>query len=274
MSNDNSSKTSIGTAIITGIRDAFYPVYRFVESIGGHVVLLVRALSYLFRTPVRVKNYIDAADYIGVGSLPIIALVGLFTGMVTSLQTVYAFRLFGLESITGGVTGKSLALELAPVLTGLMLAGRAGAGIATEIGSMRITEQIDALETMAVNPIQFLILPRIVMGTLMAPVLSLIFFLLGIFGAYLVAVVNLGIDYGQFWANFEKYVEFKDVIQGLIKASFFGCFVMLIACYQGYNATGGGRGIGLGTTRAVVAGSVTVLVLDYFITDILLIVFV
>lgn len=119
MNSDNLSKTSIGTAIITGIRDAFYPVYRFVESIGGHVVLLIRALSYLFRTPVRVKNYIAAADYIGVGSLPIIALVGLFTGMVTSLQTVYAFRLFGLESITGGVTGKSLALELAPVLTGL-----------------------------------------------------------------------------------------------------------------------------------------------------------
>src|SRR5690606_7590891 len=116
---------------------------------------------WLPRRPVRMGNYLEACEYIGFGSLPIVILVGAFTGMVMSLQSVHAFRLFGIESMSGGVTGKALSLELAPVLTALMLAGRAGAGIATEIGTMRISEQIDALESMAVNPIQFLVLPRL-----------------------------------------------------------------------------------------------------------------
>jgi phospholipid/cholesterol/gamma-HCH transport system permease protein len=260
----------LGAAVWRGVRDAAAPLYRFVDSVGGHFLLLGRALSWLPRRPFRAANYLDAGDYIGFGSLPIILLVGAFTGMVTSLQTVHAFRLFGLESITGGVTGKSLALELGPVLTCLMLSGRAGAGIATELGTMRITEQIDALESMAVNPIQFLVLPRLIMGTIMAPVLALIFFIVGMVGAYFVAVVSLHVDHGQFLANFELYVKPVDVLQGLIKSGVFGLGVMLIACYQGFHASGGGRGVGLGTTRAVVLGSVAVLVLDYFVTDVLL----
>jgi phospholipid/cholesterol/gamma-HCH transport system permease protein len=259
-----------GRAVVRGVGDAFGPVIRFIEAIGAHITLLLRALSWLPRRPMRVANYLDAADYIGIGSLPIIILVGAFTGMVTSLQMVFAFRTFGLESIAGGVTGKSLSLELAPVLTCLMLAGRAGAGIATELGTMRITEQIDALETMAVNPIQFLVLPRVVVGTVMAPVLTLLFFVVGMVGAYGIAVLNLGVDHGQFVDKFKLYVHAVDVVQGLIKSAVFGLCVILIACYQGYNASGGGRGVGIGTTRAVVTGSVAVLVMDYFVTDILL----
>lgn len=257
-------------AMGTGVRDAMRPVHHFLDLLGSHIVLCARALSWLVRPPFRPANYLEAAEYIGFGSLPIVILVGAFTGMVMSLQSVYAFRLFGLEEFAGGTTGKALAVELAPVLTSLMLAGRAGAGIATEIGTMRISEQIDALESMAVNPVQFLILPRLVIGMLVAPILSLSFFIVGMGGAYLVAVINLGVDHGQFVANMRDIVVLMDVVQGVLKSAIFGFAVVLIGCYQGYHATGGGRGVGIGTTRAVVIGSVSVLVLDYFLTEILL----
>jgi phospholipid/cholesterol/gamma-HCH transport system permease protein len=190
--------------------------------------------------------------------------------MVMSLQSVMAFRQFGLESLSGGITGKALALELAPVLSALMLAGRAGSGIATELGTMRITEQIDALESMAVNPVQYLVLPRVIAGMLVAPLLSILFFIVGMFGAYTVAVIWQGVDNGQWIANTRDLLLPLDVVQGVLKSFVFGLVVILIGCYQGFHATGGGRGVGIGTTRAVVTASVSVLVLDYFLTDILI----
>jgi len=197
-------------------------------------------------------------------------LVGAFTGMVTALQSVIAFRQFaGLDQIVGGTTAVALATELGPVLTSLMLAGRVGAGIAAELGTMRITEQIEALESMAVNPIQFLILPRIVAGVIMAPILVLLFFLVGMAGAYLIAVVNMDVDYGLFFYNLKELFYPVHIIHGLIKGAIFGFAVVLIGCYQGYNAKGGGRGVGIGTNRAVVFGSVSVLVFDYFVTEVL-----
>src|SRR5690349_22544412 len=190
--------------------------------------------------------------------------------MVMSLQSVYAFRQFGLESVAGGTTGKALALELGPVLTALMLSGRAGAGIATELGTMRITEQIDALESMAVNPIQYLVLPRIVAAMVVAPILAILFFVIGMGGAYLVAVIGMHVDQGQWIANLRDIVQMRDVAQGFIKAIFFGFMISLVGCYQGFNASGGGRGVGMGTTRAVVIASVSTLVMDYFLSAILL----
>lgn len=260
----------IGKAVMRGVRDAFAPIPRLLEAIGAHVILCVRALSWLPRRPLRLTNYLDAAEYVGFGSLPIILLVGLFTGAVMSLQSVFAFRDFGLESMAGGVTGKALATELAPVLAALMLTGRAAAGIATELGTMRISEQIDALESMAVNPIQFLVLPRLVAGFVMAPILTLIFFIVGMAGAYGVAVISEGVDHGQFVHNTKDIIDFVDVLQGLIKSCVFGFVVVLIGCYQGFFASGGGRGVGIGTTRAVVIGSVTVLIVDYFMSIMLL----
>jgi len=265
-----SSGKSVGKAVATGIRDAFSPVVRFIDLFGSHVLLGARAMSWLPRRPYRLGNYLEAAEYIGFGSLPIVLLVGAFTGMVMSLQMVFAFGQFSLESLSGATTGKALSLELAPVLTSLMLAGRAGAGIATELGTMRISEQIDALESMAVNPIQYLVLPRLVAGTLVAPILTLLFFVIGMGGAYLVAVVWQGVDSGQFVSNIREILHAQDVIQGVIKSFFFGFLVTLIGCYQGYFATGGGRGVGIGTTRAVVIASVMTLVTDYFLTNILL----
>ena len=264
---------SVGDAVLTGVKDAGAPVARFLDMVGGHLILVGRALAWLPRRPFRGKNYLEAAEYIGWGSLPIVLIVGAFTGMVLSLQAVYAFRQLGFESYSGAMTAKALSIELAPVLTSLMLAGRAGAGIATELGTMRISEQIDALESMAVNPVQFLVLPRLMAAMIVTPILTLLFFIVGMGGGYLVAVVLEGVSHGQWVAKIRDLVEFTDVLQGLIKSVFFGFLVTLIGCYQGYNAAGGGRGVGIGTTRAVVMGSVSTLVLDYFLTDILLSVF-
>ncbi|MBA3538515.1 MAG: ABC transporter permease [Deltaproteobacteria bacterium] len=263
-------KLTLGKAIAGGFRDAATPVAGFLDLIGGHLIFFGKALAQLPRRPFRPANYLEAAEYIGFGSLPIVLLVGAFTGMVMSLQSVYAFRAFGLESFSGGTTGKALALELGPVLTALMLAGRAGSGIATELGTMRITEQIDALESMAVNPIQYLVLPRIIAAMIVTPILALLFFVIGMGGAYFVAVVIERVDQGSWIANLREIVLPIDVVQGLIKSIFFGLLIALIGCYQGYHATGGGRGVGIGTTRAVVLASVTILVIDYFLTDLLL----
>lgn len=261
---------SFGKAVWTGVRDAGLPVVSFLDVVGGHLIMVGRAFAWLPRRPVRGKNYIEAMEYIGFGSLPIVLLVGAFTGMVMSLQSVNAFRQFGLESFAGGTTGKAIALELGPVLTSLMLAGRAGAGIATELGTMRITEQIDALESMAVNPHQYLVLPRIVGSMIVTPILTLLFFVVGMGGAYFVAVIIQHVDQGQWVANLRDIVEAQDVLQGFLKAIVFGFMVSLVGCYQGYHATGGGRGVGIGTTRAVVIASVATLVIDYFLSDILL----
>ena len=259
-----------GRAIATGVRDAFAPGIRLLDLVGDHVILMVRAMSWLPRRPYRPANYLEAAEYIGFGSLPIVLLVGAFTGMVMSLQSVYAFRQFQLESFAGGTTAKALAVELAPVLTALMVAGRAGAGIATELGTMRISEQIDALESMAVNPVQFLVLPRLIAGMIMMPILTLLFFVIGMVGAYFVAVFVEHVDSGQFILHTRDILHFQDIVQGEIKSVVFGLIVILIGCYQGFNASGGGRGVGLGTTRAVVFASVMVLVSDYFMSNILL----
>jgi phospholipid/cholesterol/gamma-HCH transport system permease protein len=251
------------------VKDAGSPVHGFLDQVGAHLIMVARAFVWLPRRPYRGQIQLEAMEYIGFGSLPIILLVGLFTGAVTSLQSVNAFRVFGFESFAGGATGKALSIELAPVLTSLMLAGRVATGIATELGTMRITEQIDALESMAVNPYQYLILPRLIAGIIVTPILALIFFVVGMAGAYVVAVLVEGVPQGPWIANMREIVELRDVIQGCLKAIFFGFMISLIGCYQGFHATGGGRGVGIGTARAVVVASVMTLVLDYFLTDIL-----
>jgi phospholipid/cholesterol/gamma-HCH transport system permease protein len=234
------------------------------------MIMLGQSVYWGMRRPFRARLFVEAAESIGIGSLPIIVLVGMFTGAVTALQAVNAFRLLKAEGFSGSAVGLSLAVELAPVLSGLMLAGRVGAGIATEIGTMRITEQIDALESMAVSPVQYLVVPRLAAGTIMAPVLTMAFFVIAMLGAYFVAVITMGVDHGQFVENFKWYVDPVDIMQGLLKSVIFGLSITLIGCYQGYNAWGGGRGVGLATTRAVVVGSVCILVLDYFLSDILI----
>ncbi|MCB9735640.1 MAG: ABC transporter permease [Deltaproteobacteria bacterium] len=220
----------------------------------------------MFRPPFRWRLYLQQLEFVGVGSLVIVLLTGGFTGMVMAVQSAYAFRLFNAEGYVGTTVALALTRELAPVLTGLMVTGRVGSSIATEIGTMGVTEQIEALRSMAVNPVQYLVSPRIAALALAMPVLTLLFSLIGIGGAWVVAVLGLNLDEGVFHARIVNVVTAWDVWSGLIKAAFFGVTIAIVSCNAGYTASGGARGVGLATTRAVVYASVAVLVVDYFMT--------
>jgi phospholipid/cholesterol/gamma-HCH transport system permease protein len=243
---------------------------RLVETVGAHIILLGQAWFWLLKPPFRWTVLVEAMEFIGVQSILIVTMVGTFVGMVFSLQLVTALRQFGTDGFIGATLGLALTRELAPVFTSIVVAARAGAGMATELGSMRITEQIDALSTLAVNPVQYLVTPRIVAALIMVPLLTILFVCVGMAGGYGVAVWIEGVDRGTFIENARWIVDVKDLFQGLIKALFFGGALSLISCFQGYNAAGGAKGVGIGTTRAVVGSFVTILVFDYFLTDIIL----
>ncbi len=232
-------------------------------------MLVGETFVWMFRPPYRFKQLFLAMEFVGVGSLFIVLLTGLFTGAVFALQGAVAFRLFNAESLVGPTVGLSLARELSPVLTGLMVTGRAGSGIATELGTMRVTEQIDALYTMAVNPVQYLVVPRFIAGLVMVPLLSILFTLIGMCGCYFVGVVLLGIDEGIFIAKVRWFVDPRDLMSGLIKACVFGGILTMVGCYKGFNASGGARGVGIATTQSVVVSSILILVADYFLTAIM-----
>jgi phospholipid/cholesterol/gamma-HCH transport system permease protein len=247
----------------------FAPLPRAVALFGEHILLLVRAVTWLFRPPFRTRLFMDQMEFVGVGSLPIIMLVGVFTGAVTALQGILALSMFQQQRYVGFGVGISLARELAPVFTALMITARAGSSMATELASMRISEQVDALTTFAVNPVQYLVTPRLVASAVMLPVMSMVFNVVGLIGVYFVAIVLYQIDLGQVLELFRYGVDPSDYIQGLIKAFFFGITLATCACYQGLNVRGGAKEVGLATTRAVVSASVTVLVLDYFLFQVL-----
>ena len=241
-------------------------VIGYVEGVGRWFILLFETVLWTFRPPFRVRNFFQAMEFVGVGSLFIVALTGIFTGAVFALQGAGAFKLFNAESLVGSTVGLSLARELSPVLTGLMVTGRAGSGIATELGTMRVTEQIDALYTMAVNPVQYLVVPRFLAGLIMVPALSALFTLVGMCGCYFVGVVLLQIDEGIFMQKVRWFVDPDDITSGLIKACVFGGILTMVGCYKGFYASGGARGVGLATTQSVVVSSVFILIADYFLT--------
>jgi len=255
------------------VRRAFSPLPGAIALFGDHVILLFRSIIWLFRPPFRLRLFLDQMEFIGVGSLAIVMLVGVFTGAVTALQAILALSLFEQQRYVGFGVGISLARELAPVFSALMITARAGSGMATELASMRITEQVDALTTFAVNPVQYLVTPRVVAAALMLPVMTMVFNVVGLVGCYFVAIVVYQIDFGQVLALFRHGVDPIDYLQGTIKAFFFGLTMATCACYQGLNVRGGAREVGLATTRAVVSTSVTVLVLDYFLIEVMNVVF-
>lgn len=247
---------------------ALAPARVFFGYFGEHSLLLFQSVMWLFRRPFRLKLFLEQMHFVGVGSLPIIMLVGLFSGAVAAQQAINALAIFNQERFVGATVGLSLAQELAPVFTALMITARAGSGMATELGSMRITEQIDALETFAVNPVQYLITPRILATIIMMPVMTMVFNIVGLGGAYFYSIVIKQIDLGEFIEYFTFWTDPKDYIIGATKAAVFGISLSLASCFQGYNARGGAKEVGLATTRAVVSGSVSVLVLDFFLIDI------
>ena len=258
-----------GFGPLAAVGRSLSPLTGAIALFGEHILLLGRASLWLFRRPFRLRLFLDQMEFVGVGSLPIIMLVGFFTGAVTALQAILALSLFEQQRYVGFGVGISLARELAPVFTALMLTARAGSGMATELASMRITEQVDALTTFAVNPVQYLVTPRLVASALMLPVLSMVFNIVGLIGVYVVAIISYHIDLGQVLALFRHGVDPIDYIEGLIKAFFFGVTMATCACYQGLSVRGGAKEVGLATTRAVVSTSVTVLVLDYFLIQVM-----
>lgn len=242
------------------------PIKLFVEESGKITLLFISALTWLVRPPFRLRLIAKQMEFVGVQSLSVVLITAAFAGMVLALQTYYGFRMFGGESLVGATVALSLTRELGPVFTALMVTGRAGSAMAAELGTMKVTEQVDALYTMSVNPVQYLIVPRIVAAILMVPILTILADFIGIVGGYFVGVHLLGINSGIFMARIIEFVDMDDITNGLIKSAFFGLILSLIGTYKGFYTTGGAEGVGKATTEAVVYASVSILISDYILT--------
>jgi len=246
----------VGNSLLNGIR-----------SIGDIFLLCGQGIAKAFVPRYRPKLFLEQLLFAGVKSLPIVLLTGAFSGMVFALQSIRVFARFNVETMAGATVTLALTRELAPVLTGLMVAGRVGSAMATEIGTMRVTEQVDALVALAVDPIQYLVSPRIIAGMLMVPLLVIYFDVIGMAGAWLVGVGMYGVDQGFFFSHVQRMVSLSDIMQGVIKGIIFGAMISSIACHQGFRAEGGARGVGAATTSAVVWSSVGILATNYLMTQ-------
>jgi len=233
---------------------------------GQCMLFLIDTIKVFFTTRLKLQKFLQQLEAIGVDSALIVILTGTFAGAVLALQSYIGFKRYGGEEFIGPVVALSMTRELGPVITGLMVTGRAGSAIAAEIGTMRITEQIDALKTLSINPLQYLVVPRILASLLILPLLTVISMLCGVIGGYLIAVNVLGLNGYQYITGIKKYLEFSDVTSGLIKSSVFGFIIAWIGSYKGYFTSGGARGVGLATTQSVVMGSILLLLANYFLT--------
>jgi phospholipid/cholesterol/gamma-HCH transport system permease protein len=240
-----------------------------IEEMGKILLLFLSVLSWMIRPPLRLRLIFKQMEFVGVKSIFVVVLTGIFTGMVMALQGYYGFRMFGAESLVGSTVALGMTRELGPVLTSLMVTARAGSAMAAELGTMRVTEQIDALYVMAANPVKHLIVPRVIAGVVMLPLLTIVSDFVGTIGGYFVGVIILDINAGAFVKNITRYVDLDDIYNGLIKAAFFGLILSLIGCYKGFNTTGGAEGVGRATTEAVVLASISILISDYFLTAIM-----
>jgi phospholipid/cholesterol/gamma-HCH transport system permease protein len=237
-----------------------------LEDFGQMLFFALETLAWTFRPPYRPELVLSQMAFIGVGSMFIVGVTGTFTGMVLALQFGYAMKKFAADGYVGGSVAVALSRELAPVLTALMVTGRSGSAISTELGTMRVTEQIDAMDSMAVNPIQYLVVPRVIASILMFPALTMLFNVLGFAGAYVMARFVSDIPEGPFLEHTREIMVPADIWHGVWKALLFGTVVSVVTTWRGYAASGGARGVGEGTTRAVVASSLGILVADYAIT--------
>ena len=244
----------------------FSLLYQFVFELGDAALLLLRSLYWMFRPPYRWRVLFKEMEKFGVSSFSVVFITSLFTGMVLALETYTGLKKFNAETIIGSIVAVSMFRELGPVLTALVVTGRAGSAMAAELGTMRVTEQVDAMYTMAVDPIHYLVVPRIITGFTMLPVLTIISDLLGIAGGYFVSVVLLRINSHIYVRQMLAHTDLHDLYTGLVKSAVFGLLIALICCYKGMSTRGGAEGVGRSTTQAVVVSSVVVLVADYFLT--------
>ncbi len=242
-------------------------VFGMIEDLGNLFVLLVQCIAWMFRPPSEIRNIVKQMEEVGINSLPVVLVTAAFTGMVLSLQSWSGFQRFQATSFVGTVVALSITRELGPVFAGLMVSGRVGASMAAELGTMKVTEQIDALVTLATNPVKYLVVPRVAASTLVLPVLVIFADLVGVLGGYFVSVYLLGANPYVYTDKTYQYLQFRDIYTGLVKSAVFGFLIALISCYNGFIAEGGAEGVGRATTRAVVASSMTVLVSDYFMTS-------
>ncbi len=241
----------------------------FLSAVGRLSLFSGKGIYHSFTPPFYPRLLWRQVLDIGYYSLPVVGMTTLFTGMVLALQSYTGFSRFSAEGAVATVVVLSVTRELAPVLAGLMVAGRIGASIAAELGTMRVTEQIDALTTLSTNPFKYLIAPRLIAGTLMLPALVLIGDVIGVFGGYLVGVYSLGFEPQGYLHKTWEYLESEDVNSGLIKAAVFGFIVSLMGCYHGFNSGRGAQGVGAATTNAVVSASILILIANYFLTQIM-----
>ncbi len=238
----------------------------FLASVGRLAIFAFEAIITGLKPPYYLRQIVRQMVEIGYFSLPVIGLTAIFTGAVLALQSYSGFSRFNAESSIAIVVVLSITRELAPVLAGLMVAGRIGAAFAAEIGTMRVTEQIDALTTLSTNPQRYLVFPRLLAGALMLPCLVVVADIIGVFGGYLVSIHKLGFAPGPYMTSTWEHLERIDVVSGLTKAAAFGFIVALMGCYHGYHSAGGAQGVGRATTNAVVSASILILITNYFLT--------
>ncbi len=237
--------------------------------LGRFVIFLGKAIRVLFTTKLKVTKFFNQMSRIGVESLTIVILTGASTGMVFALQTYIGFQRVGGEQFIGTVVALGMIRELGPVLTGLMVTGRAGSAITAEIGTMRITEQIDALRTLRIDTFQYLVIPRILAGLCILPCLALFSMIFGIIGGYITCVYVLELSPEDYINSIKNFVELADINGGLIKSAIFGLILTWVGTYQGFYTRGGARGVGIATTQSVVISSIMIIVTDYFLTKII-----
>ncbi len=240
-----------------------------VAEVGKVLIFFSQTLRWSVSRPFYLKNVLKQMEQIGVNSIPVVLTTAISTGMVLALQSYTGFKRFGAESLIGAVVSLSMTRELGPVLTGLMVAGRAGASMAAELGTMKVTEQIDALATLATNPMKYLVVPRFIASTIMMFFLTILGMMIGITGGYFVGVKILGTNPVTYINQSLNNTEVSDIWYGLIKALVFGAVVGLIGCYKGFNTEGGAEGVGKATTGAVVVSCMLILILDYFLSALL-----
>ncbi len=247
---------TIGRAVITACR-----------ATGKLAVFGAEGLSHVVRPPFYWRLFGRALLEIGYFSLPVVALTAVFTGMVLALQSYTGFSRFSAQGAVANLVVLSVTRELGPVLAGLMVAGRIGAAMAAEMGTMRVTDQIDALSTLSTNPMKYLVAPRLLAGIIALPALVLVADILGVMGGFIVSTVKLGFNVGTYLSNTMNFLHTDDVVSGLVKAAVFGFLITLMGCYQGYNSKGGAQGVGAATTAAVVSASILILAFDYVLTE-------
>ncbi|MEK6745268.1 MAG: ABC transporter permease [Nitrospirota bacterium] len=240
-----------------------------LREMGAVIIFCGQTFRWTFSRPFYLKNLLKQMEQIGVNSVPVVLTTAISTGMVLALQSYTGFKRFGAQSLIGAVVSLSMTRELGPVLTGLMVAGRAGASMAAELGTMRVTEQIDALYTLATNPMKYLVVPRFLASTIMMFFLSALGMYIGILGGYFVGVKVLGTNPTTYMNQSINNTTMSDIWYGLIKSLVFGAVVGLIGCYKGFNTEGGAEGVGKATTGAVVVSCMLILILDYFLSALL-----